>query len=209
MKSSALFHKMTTVQKAASVLCILLLPIFFNGCRGCMEKGEEQEITITLQTEKPTETTVAPTEVKPQPRVKKEVPQRASKATESAPMTIAPQPTKGSDLELIQSVLDRQKKAFEAKDLDLYLSDLATVTDKETSGFRDSFKKYDEIMVEFTIESLDLKGEMAHVTMLQKTRLRLKGSNRIQEGLMRVLWGFIKKEGNWKIAEFKKIESIR
>lgn len=189
------------MRKAASVLFTLLLLMFFNGCRGCMEKGEEQEITITLQTEKPTETTVSPPTTKTQPRVKKRAP-------EASPMNIAPQPQKGSDLELIQSVLDRQKKAFETKDLNLYISDLATVTDKETSGFRDSFKKYDEILVEFTIESIDLKGEMAHVTMLQKTRLRLKGSDRIQEGLMRVLWGFIKKEGNWRIAETKKVESI-
>lgn len=192
--------------------------VFLQGCRGCWEKEQEQEITITLQTEKPTETTALPPPSRsPSPQATKTPsPPVAEKAkakgaaqlpSPQPPVSLSP-PVQGDD-EKIRYIIERQKRAFETKDVDLYLSDLAAGSDKDAAAVGKFFEKYDSIHVDFKVESLSLTGEKAQVIMIQETRLRLQGKDKIQqESRVRVLWGLVKKGDTWKIAEFRRLEEI-
>ncbi len=105
----------------------------------------------------------------------------------------------------IREIVDRQSQAFRNRNADLYLRDLATVTPKIRSDIESFFKKVRDLSVDFSVEQIQVEGERAEVSLIQKTNL-LEQSGRSVKSRVKVLWVMRRHQDGWKIAETKVVE---
>lgn len=149
----------------------------------------------------------APSPVEPTPAPQKEsVPKEA--AVVPPERETQPPRLEEVDRERILAVVKRQEKAFESKDVDLYLSDLIAVTGEQRKEITNVFERYAEIEISFDIQELNLDGGSATLRMTQATRLVSKGSRSKQRTETRVLWGLTKVGDQWKIRDTKVLEKV-
>ncbi len=221
MRRSAWRHKALAVAMSLGLL--------LSAC----SKKEEEKITITLKTDKllviPAPPPPEPPPAPPRPGMRPpaappegvhqppaasapsgEVRPTTSPAPRTAPVTpppAAPQEARVSpDEEAIRAVVDRQRRAFQTKDLNLYMRDLLFDSPKTRRGVQNLFNQYDEIEATFTILTVQVAGAKAEATILQDSMLKPRRAAKTQTARAKVLWGFEKVQGVWKINETRVIQ---
>ncbi|MDC4203273.1 MAG: protein kinase [Candidatus Manganitrophus sp.] len=145
----------------------------------------------------------------PQEVVPKEIPPKQEPVKEAAlrpPAAVTPKPPTLSDEELIRQIIRRQEKAFENKDVGLYLKDLAQSSPKDEKELQSFFDQYESISVQFDISDLQINGNRASITMNQQTNLRAKKAKKVQTATNKVSWGLLKEGEIWKISDTKIVE---
>jgi hypothetical protein len=122
--------------------------------------------------------------------------------------TPPPLPPEEIEKEKILAIVKRQENAFESRDVDLYLLDLASVSNEDRKGYVKFFEQYSRIDVKFDIEEIKVTGDSATLKMIQTSRLVLKGRPGEQLKKIKVLWELGRTENNWKILHTKVLEKL-
>ncbi|MBI3811083.1 MAG: protein kinase [Nitrospirae bacterium] len=111
--------------------------------------------------------------------------------------------------EKILEVVKRQENAFESKDVDLYMADLANADARQRKEISRVFEQYAKINVVFEVQEINLSGDSAALKMIQNTRLVFKNLRPEQSTKTKVLWELSKAENKWKIRNTKILEKIQ
>lgn len=115
-----------------------------------------------------------------------------------------------SDKKEIEELLSSRQKAFETKDLDLYLScispdykeikgDNAIGIEEIKKNFLSNVSIFDQIKISYSDRTLYQQGEKAQV--VQKTAVEVKIENDQSRFLINEEIGFEKIKGKWKIVK--------
>jgi ketosteroid isomerase-like protein len=124
-----------------------------------------------------------------------------------APPVTAPAPRRASTEEdRILAIVRRQEAAFEEKDMALYTADLATVPSDTRKQLTRIFEQFEEIEVKYAPLEITIEGESARLILLQTTHLVPKKGGKAVDQQVKVLWGLIKVDGDWKINETKPLQ---
>lgn len=147
------------------------------------------------------------------------VPQKETAPKETAPKETAvvppqvqtppPRPPEEIEKEKILEVVKRQENAFESKNVDLYMADLANADAQQRKEISRVFEQYAKINVVFEVQEINLSGDSAALKMIQNTRLVFKNLRPEQSTKAKVLWELSKAENKWKIRNTKILEKIQ
>lgn len=145
-------------------------------------------------------------------------PQKETALKETAPKEVAVVPPQAQspprrppdeiEKEKILAVVKRQEKAFESKDVDLYLLDLAPVSNEDRKEYAKFFDQYARFDVKFDVEEIKVTGDSATLKMIQTSRLVLKDKPGEQLQKNKVLWELGRTENNWKILHTKVLQKL-
>ncbi|HEY5594395.1 MAG TPA: hypothetical protein VIL61_04465, partial [Nitrospiria bacterium] len=111
--------------------------------------------------------------------------------------------------ERILAIVKRQEEAFESKNVELFLADLAKAGNEQRKEISNVFEQYARLDVSFEVQELNLAADSATLKMIQSTRLVFKGSRPDQKTKTKVLWELSKVENNWKIRDTKVLEKMQ
>jgi hypothetical protein len=109
----------------------------------------------------------------------------------------------------ILAIVKRQEEAFESKNVDLAMVDLATSDNELRKEITKVFEQYARIEMSFDVQDLTLTGDSATLKMIQSTRLVSKGTRPEQKTRTKVLWELSKVENSWKIRDTKVLEKLQ
>lgn len=101
----------------------------------------------------------------------------------------------------ILAIINRQKQAMAAKNVNLALADLAGNHDQNQRTLQDYFNRYDKISVIFSNISINVSGSSAFAVMDQKTSIVTKSviPQTVTEHT-KVQWTFVQENGRWLIT---------
>ncbi len=101
----------------------------------------------------------------------------------------------------ILAIINRQKQAMAAKNVNLALEDLAGNHDQNEQALQDYFDRYEKISVDFSNISVNVSGGTAIAVMDQRTSIVTKSviPQTVTE-LTKVQWTFVDENGKWFIT---------
>ena len=116
----------------------------------------------------------------------------------------------GSDRKEIEDVLSKRKKAFETKNLELYLSCISPTYREEKNGhvigieevkrnFLSNVSVFDQIKISYSDRTIYHKGERADVA--QKTAVEVRMEKEEGHFLLKENLGLEKIKGRWRIVK--------
>jgi serine/threonine-protein kinase len=157
-------------------------------------------------TTSPTPPASSPVEPKAAPKQ-----EESPKVAAVVPPGVEMQPPRPDQVERdwILAIVKRQEEAFESKNVDLAMVDLATSDNELRKEITKVFEQYARIEMSFDVQDLTLTGDSATLKMIQSTRLVSKGTRPEQKTRTKVLWELSKVENSWKIRDTKVLEKLQ
>ncbi|MBI3995936.1 MAG: hypothetical protein HY349_08175, partial [Nitrospirae bacterium] len=168
---------------------------------------KKTEVASVKQDTKPSRPSEAPSSPAPSPVEPKTEPQREAAVV---PPGVETQPLRPDQIERerILAIVKRQEEAFESKNVELFMADLAKADNEQRKEINKVFEEYARIDVSFEVQELNLGSDSATLKMIQSTRLVFKRARPDQKTKTKVLWELGKVENNWKIRDTKVLEKL-
>ena len=117
----------------------------------------------------------------------------------SDPPERSPSPSVGDDENAILAVLATFERAIETKDVTLYRSTRPNLSAEEQRRVEEGFAAVESQAVTLQVQSIDIVGDRATVTVLRQDMIRFNGLEQTQQSMSTMM--FARQGDGWVITE--------